>query len=62
MKKQWIALLLTLALALPLCVIPALAQPGPEPPPQAKTEEPRQDAEPSGDAGDPRSPRRDGGP
>ena len=52
MKKQWIALLLTLALALPLCVIPALAQPGPEPPPQAKTEEPRQDAEPSGDAGD----------
>lgn len=52
MKKQWIALLLTLALALPLCVIPALAQPGPEPPSQAKTEEPRQDAEPSGDAGD----------
>lgn len=47
MKKQWIALLLTLALALPLCVIPALAQPGPEPPSQAKTEEPRQDAEPS---------------
>lgn len=34
MRKQWIALLLALALALPLCAIPALAQTDQEPPAQ----------------------------
>lgn len=47
MRKQWIALLLALALALPLCAIPALAQMGPEPPPQAKTEKARPEAAPA---------------
>lgn len=50
MRKHWIALLLALALALPLCAIPALAQMGPEPPPQAKTEETRPEMAPSGEA------------
>ena len=47
MRKQWIALLLALALALPLCAIPALAQT--EPPPAeaaAPAEDPGKEAPP----------------
>lgn len=51
MRKQWIALLLALALALTLCAIPALAQMGPEPPPQG--EDAAHDADPAGETGDP---------
>ena len=47
MRKQWIALLLALALALPLCAIPALAQTDREPPPGEEagqsTEAPKED-------------------
>lgn len=49
MRKQWIALLLALALALTLCAAPALAQMGPEPPPQAGAEKTARDAKPSGE-------------
>lgn len=48
MRKQWTALLLALALALTLCAIPALAQTGPEPPPQKEPEEAAGD--PAGEA------------
>ena len=40
MRKQWIALLAALALALPLCAIPALAQTDQAPPAQAEQAEP----------------------
>ena len=53
MRKQWIALLLALALALPLCAIPALAQTeGGEIPPQASEAEPGPEAEESPPAED----------
>ena len=45
MRKQWIALLLALALALPLCAIPALAQTDQDPP--LRTEEEPGQEEPS---------------
>lgn len=51
MRKQWIALLPALALALTLCAIPALAQTGPETPPQG--EDAAHDADPAGETGDP---------
>lgn len=51
MRQQWIALLLALALALTLCAIPALAQTGPEPPPQG--EDAAHDADPAGETGNP---------
>jgi len=48
MRKQWIALLLALALTLSLCAIPALAQTEQEPPPQTE-----------GDAGEPEAPQKE---
>lgn len=50
MKKHWIALLLALALALPLCAIPALAQSEQEAPPES-TAEPPGEAESPGETG-----------
>ncbi len=47
MRKQWTALLLALALALPLCAIPALAQTDQEA--QTAAEQPEQDAAASGE-------------
>lgn len=47
MKKQWIALLLALVLALSLCAIPALAQTERDAPPETGEAEPAQDTEPA---------------
>lgn len=58
MRKQWIALLLALALALPLCAIPALAQTDQDPPPPAET---AGEGEPSGEAGESESPAEGAG-